>query len=258
MTFARRNLLVPILVAFAAPATATAAADDRVRSVRFTPDSVVRFVGSPGYQSAIRFGPDERIENVAVGDSASWQVTPNRRGNLLFVKPLVAGARSNLTVVTDKRTYLFDLEAPRAARPIYALSFEYPAWPSAGAVEPPPPPPEPEAPAARTEVVAVAAPVPAMNFRWSSNGARALVPAQIFDDGRSLFLSWPPESPLPAVLTAAPDGTEAPVDYRVEAGFIVIDGLPSKLILRRGDQRTTIQPASERTGRMRSARRDDR
>ena len=34
----------------------------------------------------------ERIENVAIGDSLGWQVTPNRKANLLFLKPMAAPA----------------------------------------------------------------------------------------------------------------------------------------------------------------------
>ncbi len=55
----------------------------------------------PGYQLAVEFGPDEQIENVAVGDSGAWQVTPNRRGDHLFVKPIQPGVSTNMTVVTN-------------------------------------------------------------------------------------------------------------------------------------------------------------
>ncbi len=41
----------------------------------------------------IEFGHGERIENVAVGDSSAWQVTPNKRANLLFLKPLFGKAQ---------------------------------------------------------------------------------------------------------------------------------------------------------------------
>ena len=44
----------------------------------------------PAISSTVEFAPDERIENVAVGDSGAWQVTPNKRGDHLFVKPLQA------------------------------------------------------------------------------------------------------------------------------------------------------------------------
>ena len=82
--------------------------------------------GRLGYQSMIEFGQGEQIENVAVGDSAAWQVTPNKRANLLFLKPLMGKARTNMTVVTDQRTYLFDLSVASSGNtPLYNLRFTY-------------------------------------------------------------------------------------------------------------------------------------
>ena len=66
--------------------------DPRIQTRRlYDADQVVQLQGAPGYQLDVEFAPDERIESVAVGDSAAWQVTPNRRGDRLFVKPLQAG-----------------------------------------------------------------------------------------------------------------------------------------------------------------------
>ena len=72
---------------------ASAAADNRIRSMAYDPDQIVRILGKAGIQSTIEFGADERIENVAVGDSNAWQITPNRRASLLFVKPLAPRSR---------------------------------------------------------------------------------------------------------------------------------------------------------------------
>ena len=88
---------------------------------------IVKILGKAGIQSTIEFADDERIENVAVGDSSAWQITPNRRASLLFVKPTTAHSRTNMTVVTDKRTYMFDLvSGEKSAAPVYALKFSYP------------------------------------------------------------------------------------------------------------------------------------
>lgn len=234
-----KMLALPLaLLLLSAPATPVAAADARVRTVMFKPETVVRFVGKPGYQSAIRFGPDERIENVAVGDSVSWQVTPNKRGDHLFVKPLTAGARSNLMVVTDKRTYLFDLEAGRGAQPVYALSFEYPDYPSPGSVQPPPEP----APTTGSlaEQAPPPAPLPQLHFGWTARGSKALRPARVFDDGSSTYLSWPETAALPAILIPAPDGTQSPSNYRMEKGYIIVEGVPSQLVIRRGKHSATL------------------
>jgi len=58
---------------------AGAAADNRIRSLAYDPNHIVQILGKPGIQSTIEFGEDERIENVAVGDSNAWQITPNHR-----------------------------------------------------------------------------------------------------------------------------------------------------------------------------------
>lgn len=216
--------------------------DTRVRSVLFVPNHIIGFVGKPGFQSSIRFGDDERIENVAVGDSAAWQVTPNKRGNYLFIKPTVAGAHSNLMVITDQRTYLFDLSAPRGAQPVYALTFDYPAYPSPGAVQPPPPPAPAEAvPVLQARLTLLPAPEPAkLDFGWHTTGAKSLRPTRVFSDPAAVYLSWPENVALPAILVPAPDGTESPVSYKMDGGYIVIAGLPSQIIIRRGRDRAVV------------------
>lgn len=231
------SLALAILLLVAGPAAA--APDARVRSILYTPNQVVRFTAKPGFQSSIRFGADERIENVAVGDSNAWQVTPNKRGNYLFIKPMIAGARSNMMVITDQRTYLFDLEASRASQPVYTLSFDYPAYPAPGSVKPPPAPPPPTL--AETALASVEpAPPPRPSFGWKAEGAKSLRPARMFDDSKSVYLSWPDAAALPAVLVPAPDGTESPVAYKLENGFIVVEGLPRRIIIRRGREAATV------------------
>jgi type IV secretion system protein VirB9 len=233
--------LAPLLLV-AAPAMANP--DPRVQSVLYTPDRVVRFAARPGYQSSIRFGTDERIENVAVGDSAAWQVTPNKRGNYLFIKPLIAGARSNMMVITDQRTYLFDLETARGTQVVYSLSFDYPDYPAPGSVQPPP---VVTPPVAETALASAPAALPRkLNFNWKADGAKSLRPSRVFDDSKAVYLSWSETSALPAVLVPAPDGTESPVDYRMDNGFIVIDGMPRRIILRRGKETATVLATSNK------------
>ena len=69
--------------------------------VGYDPNEVVLLKASLGYQVLIEFAPDERIENVAIGDSLGWQITPNRKANLLFVKAMDQVPVTNMTVVTE-------------------------------------------------------------------------------------------------------------------------------------------------------------
>lgn len=126
MRLVRTAILTALMATQAfAPSQAATQDDPRLVSVVYDPAQIVKVIGRPGVQATITFGEDEKIENVAVGDSQKWQITPNKRANLLFARPLEAAAVTNMTVVTDKRTYLFDLVASAKDRPVYMLSFTY-------------------------------------------------------------------------------------------------------------------------------------
>ena len=122
-------LLLP--AANAAESPRPGPSDPRIRVVRYDPNEVVELVGTLGYAMSIEFGDGEKIENVSIGDAQGWQVTPNRRANLLFVKPMRRDAVTNMAVYTNLRRYMFDLsvgpdQSPRTRRIIFGLRFLYP------------------------------------------------------------------------------------------------------------------------------------
>ena len=227
-----------------------AQADPRLVERLYNPDHVVTINGRVNVQSTIQFGEEEAIENVAIGDSQSWQATPNRRANLLFVKPLEPRASTNMTVVTNKHTYLFDLVASPATRtPVYVLKFTYPVeekdeqvqLAGGGAPAPLDPsqvPTELEV-AAATDRLAVVDPAK-LNFDWNTAGAQRLLPEQVYDDGTATFLAWPAGSAMPAILVKDRDGMEGPVNFAVRGDLVVLDGVPREIILRSGDEVATL------------------
>ena len=227
-------------IALAAIACADPAlADPRIATLGYDPSVIALVNGRVGIQSTIAFAPDEHIENVAVGDSASWQVTPNKHANLLFVKPVSATARTNMTVITDKRTYLFDLGIRPKAPPVYVLRFTYPkaANPPVTLAAVPPPPVSPNPPAVTPD---------ALDFAWTPSGVKSLLPGRVFDDGRSTWLQWAKDVPLPAILTKGPEGDEGPMNYSVHGDYVVLDSVPGQIILRRGKavaRLTSARPA---------------
>ena len=217
---------------------ANAAADNRIRSMPYDPDKIVQVLGRTGIQSTIQFDGDERIQNVAVGDSSKWQVTPNHGATLLFVKPLAARVRTNMTVVTDRRTYMFDLVAgDKFTTPVYALKFSYPnEKPVETAAKPTL---QAQVPAQPTATMVAEK----LHFDWNKKGSGKLLPSRVFDDGVSLYLAWDKETPLPAILTLSEDRKEGPVNYRMSGEYIVISPIPANLILRYGKTSATLWPS---------------
>lgn len=227
----------------AASAVPSFAADSRIVTRRFNAEEVVAINGRSGVQASIVLAEDEHIENVAIGDSTSWQVTPNKRANVLFVKPLSAKAQTNMTVISDRRTYYFDLLAGRSANPLYVLRFTYPDEPKMASAAPLAGPAMTE-----TEALAVAGKVqeatvdPArLNFGWQTSGKSGLLPMRVYDDGQSTFLSWDARSAIPAIQVRNEAGVEGPVNFAVRDDVVVIDGVPALIVLRSGKNVATLQ-----------------
>ncbi|RJY09860.1 TrbG/VirB9 family P-type conjugative transfer protein [Aurantiacibacter aquimixticola] len=241
----RHSLAAALFATALLTAPATAQNDPRMMERLYDPTEIVRIEGRTNVQTTIRFGEGEAIENVAIGDSQAWQVTPNRRANLLFVKPLAPRASTNMTVVTNRHTYLFDLVAnPSSRSPLYILTFTYP-------VELQPEPDEQLAeamPAVTANAVEMAAANddyaiidPAtVNRAWASTGAINLLPEEIYDDGDATFMTWPVGRAMPAILVMDHEGNEGPVNYAVRGDTIVLDLVPGTIILRSGDNEARL------------------
>lgn len=212
--------LALFLLALLLPAAATAQlrptpgpGDPRIQSVAYDTNQVVQLQVATGFQLTVEFAPDERIENVAIGDSGAWQVTPNKRGDHLFIKAVQQGVTTNLTVVTDARSYSFELLPLYGPLPdmAYTVRFTYPA------------------PAVATVADAPAAAAPG---RYKLSGSRAIRPTEIDDDGLKTYIVWPPEKPLPAIFAIDEKGHEMLVDGAMRDGQYVIDSVKPKLLFR--------------------------
>jgi len=260
----RASLLLPHLFAAVAMAVSVPAAtsaqenepalqdqpkagDARIQTRIYDDASVFTIRGKVKVQTAIKFAEDELIENVAIGDSSAWQVQPNKAQSILFVKPLEVRAVTNLTVVTSKRTYLFDLIAAPGNAPLYVLQFRHPDLEKAkeearlAAIEAAEEAEKANALelAAADDPYAVADPA-ALNFQWAGAGDGELLPARAYDDGEALFLTWPAGSAIPAILITNEDGEEGPVNFTVRGDTVVLDSVPAQIILRSGGEAATL------------------
>lgn len=232
----RAAVLTAVALAAAAPAALAQTAaypfvaplDPRIRVIRYDPDQVVELRLAFGFQTMIRFGEDERVENVSIGDGQAWQVTPNKAATLIFVKPVDIATRTNMTVVTDRRSYLFELSAmsrlPYGAPPPYVVRFTYPPPPKVAAVATGPVIPPPER----------------RNTAYSYKGSPTNLPSAVFDDGRFTFFKWPEAAATPALFMVQPNGSETLVNYVVRDGYEVVEQTAPRFILRDGKEATTV------------------
>lgn len=229
--------LIVLIMLLSTPAVAqialpsTGGGDPRLQAIQYDAGRVVRLRVAMGFQTTVILDPNEQIENVALGDSAAWQVTPNRRGDHLFIKPLQSGGTTNLTVITDARVYTFELSAtygPTADTP-FTVRFLYPdAGPSiARDISPP-----------QSEA-----------GRYRLSGSRALRPRAVSDDGMRTYIEWGPEQALPAVFALDDRRKEILLDGHMRDGRYVIDAVHQTLLFRLDHQvarATRLRPGAGR------------
>lgn len=201
--------------------------DRHIQFVDYSRDQVIVIEGAPGYQVTLELSPDEQVQNVAVGDSGAWQVTANRNGDHLFVKAVIAGVSTNMTVVTDLRLYNFELRPISGRGEIpYTVRFRYPVAPS---------PFEEPAPIAASEGV------------YRLRGKQALRPSEMSDDGTRTYIRWPRDRSLPAVYAVNDAGQETLVNGMMrEDDVFVIDSIAHKLVFRRDRQVATATRVRQR------------
>lgn len=201
--------------------------DSRVRTLIFNENQVYRIAAYYGYQIDIELDGNEEVRTVAAGDTVGWQIVS--AGQHLFVKPMAPNARTNLSVITSKRTYLFELVAESGSRRVdmaYLVRFKYP----------------------QGSVILSSRAGPkdggggAFNFTYKIKGDRSIRPSRVFDDGLFTFFQFsnPRQTDLPAIFWVSPDGKESLVNYRMKGPYMVVERVGEKFVLRSGDEKATV------------------
>lgn len=193
--------------------------DPRLQTIAYAEGQIFRLRGAPGYELMLELSADEKVENVALGDPAAWQVSVSGDGNRLFLKPAQGGLATNMTVVTTVRTYSFDLEAmsgPTGDMP-YTVTFTYP---------------QPVVATAEDGYVDVSSASRRLS-RYKIGGDRALQPLSVSDDGSQTYIAWPRGVDIPAVYGIDRAGRAVLVNGMMGVDDVfVIDGAPLSLQFR--------------------------
>jgi len=196
--------------------------------VVYSGDEVYRLRGYAGYQIDLEFEPGESFVGLGAGDVEALAFVA--QANHLFIKPKAINVRTNLTVLTTRRSYHFDYTVA-AAPPdpdhldvTYVLRFLYPKSMS------PEPAPAPSADSALAQA-------PATRVRHADYwycGRATLQPLAAWDDGVHTHLQFNPRVELPALFVRNDDGSESLVNFNVEHGEVVIHRIARQFMVRRG------------------------
>ncbi len=216
------SFLMLLCVSSVAVAANPVATDSRIRTYVYGANEVFKIISRYGYQSNIEFGPDEEILTLSVGDSVAWKITP--AGNRLFVKAMEEDQQSNLTVVTNKHAYQFDLSSTveKDEDLVYLVRFYYPESDFDAMRR------APEKNTFESGAVIDAT----YNFDYSLTGPNHIAPTRVFDDGRFTFFKFPPNAQIPAIHAVDNAGNESALVSREDGGYVIVERVLPQFSLR--------------------------
>lgn len=234
--------------------------DSRIRTLVYNPNEVYELKFYYGYQSFIEFAEDEEIEMISIGEAFAWRLTP--AGKRLFVRPLEVAGHTNMTIISNKRTYHFDIrsgeyDGKADEELVYTVRFFYPQ-----VGQPLPIPPRLSTPNLAATPVAsparsiIKTPAPRvrvderlsgivsrnpensdLNFDFSLAGTSDnIMPSKVYDDTKETFFQFANDNLIvPSISLADVHGNEQPLNYIIRDGFVVVPVVGRQFTLRLAD-----------------------
>lgn len=100
--------------------------DSRMVVIKYNPAQIYSILTAPVFMTHIELEEGEKLAiSPALGDTVQWEIESD--ANHVFIKPDAPNIRTNLTLVTNKRTYQFSLLAsPEGGIYYQSVQFKYP------------------------------------------------------------------------------------------------------------------------------------
>ena len=272
-------LLQFLLFALSSHAQTPITTDSRIRTLVYNPNEVYELKFYYNYQSFIEFSNDEEIEMISVGEAFAWRLTP--AGKRLFIRPLEISAHTNMTIITNRRIYHFDIRSDEFTGKadedlVYTVRFFYP---QIGQPLPIPPqlavpnvalrprtketPPAPPVSAADLTGI-INTPIPKtrvdeqlpgiisrnpenllLNFDYRFSGeSDNIMPLKVYDDGNETHFQFANDNlVIPTISVVDGNGKETPVTYTIRDRYIVVPVVATQFTLRLADSMLCIYNA---------------
>ncbi len=220
-------MIIPQML-FGAISPRSIGGESRIKLINYVPNSVFRYTGHYYYQGIIEFSLTEEIQTITMGTPTPWQMTYSK--NRIFLKPVEEDATTNMTVITNKRMYFFEMHAKNADGVgdddlAFIVKFVYPSENVYSTIQ---------------NVAASTGPNLAnpslYNFNYKISGkSEEIEPVQVFDDKVFTYFKFKKYySAIPAIFHVNPDGSEGLVNYRVEKGYVIVERVAKRFTLRYG------------------------
>ena len=220
--------------------------DTRIKVFIYNPNEIFQVKFMVGYQSIIELQKDENVELITFGDATPWEVKVLERR--IFIKATEPGAKTNMTIITDKRTYLMEImsngdDDDNDERITYILRFFYPDI-------------NVDIPPTTTKLAKIALnkrikantrstdmPITVANadllntkYTFSKKGNIAnIMPTMVFDNGSKTYFKFQNIDELPTISAVTDDYKEIPLRVKKSGEYVYVDTIEKQFTIRKDD-----------------------
>ena len=221
--------------------------DTRIKTFLYDPSQILQVKFIVGYQSMIELQKDESVELIVFGDPVPWSV--KTLGNRIFLKATEPGAKTNMLIITNKRTYLLEISSngddDNDEKNTLLLKFYYPNINA-------------DVPPTATKIAKIAlnkragmnienstdaksfiansGPINS-NYTYATKGdANSIIPVSVFDNGYRTYFKFKKGINVPIISILNDDLEEIPLRARKSGEYVYVDTVGEQLTIRKDEK----------------------
>jgi type IV secretion system protein VirB9 len=189
----------------------------------YLPNALYRLYAAPGEVSDIALAPGERVTAISAGDTVRWTIGKTTSGTgrssevHILIKPLAAGLKTDLVILTSRHVYHLLLASTRHTA-MLALSWRYPSELASIPLQRP-----------VSATTLLPAHLAGLHFRYEIRGPHTpWRPQRVFDDGHKVYIEFSRrlgDSTAPPLFVLGRKKALQLVNYRVHGRFYIVDHL---------------------------------
>lgn len=191
--------------------------------------SVYEVFTRPNYTTTIKLNKDEELVYVGGGNTENWDLDEVKGGNdnsqMIFVKPLFENEKTNLVIVTNKRTYHIYLQSTnKEYNPLVEWKYSYEQ--NMQFLK------DKLAKEKSSEIKLEVSNVNELDFNYKYNKNSKIAPDQVYNDGVKTIINLKKTTQeVPVVYIKTEDNQLSQINYRIIDNKIIIDKVVDKIQL---------------------------
>lgn len=216
--------------------------EGRFKSFLYHKNGVYYYEGFYEMPSFIEFATNEKIATIYMPKRDAWAIKP--KDNRLFLMPVGEEADTTMIIMTNLRTYFFELHAKVAKGAFdrnvaFFTKFNYPDGSENKSSS------ENGNDGSIIQYTFIRGPDLSkpenFNFNYTVSGDYIITPIKVFDDGQFTYFEFKEKNGvIPAIFSVDNEGNESVINFRLIDKYIAVEGVNSVYTLRHGNDTVCV------------------